>query len=70
VPPIPTSAALRMMSAVSITPSGWHLRRPQARQLTCPAVTKVKFYINLNSAKALGLKLPESFLLRADEVID
>src|SRR4029450_9427134 len=26
-----------MMSAVSITPSGWHLRRPQARQLTCPA---------------------------------
>src|SRR5215475_11219518 len=37
VPPIPTSAALKMMSAVSITPSGWHLRRPQARQLTCPA---------------------------------
>src|SRR5262245_54415006 len=37
VPPIPTSAALRMMSAVSITPSGWHLRHPQARQLTCPA---------------------------------
>src|SRR5215475_14646941 len=31
-----------MMSAVSITPSGWHLRRPhsqrrKARQLTCPA---------------------------------
>jgi uncharacterized protein (DUF1330 family) len=26
-----------MMSAVSITPSGWHLRRPQACQLTCPA---------------------------------
>jgi hypothetical protein len=42
VTPIPISAALRMMSAVSITPSGWHLRRlhsqrRQARQLTCPA---------------------------------
>jgi putative ABC transport system substrate-binding protein len=58
------------MSAVSITPSGWHLRRPQAANLPVQQVTKVKFYINLNSAKALGLKLPESFLLRADEVID
>jgi ABC transporter substrate binding protein len=74
VPPIPTSAALRIMSAVSITPSGWIcaariLKGDKLANLRVQQVTKVEFYINLESAKALGITVPLPLSGRADEVI-
>ena len=46
-----------------------HPMHPERYEITARLAALIEMVVNLSTVKALGLKLPQSFLLRADELI-
>jgi putative ABC transport system substrate-binding protein len=72
------TAAGALMSYGTDTSGNWRraayyvdrlLKGANPRDLPVEQVSKLKLTVNLKTAKALGITIPESILLRADEVI-
>ncbi|MGA8957171.1 MAG: ABC transporter substrate binding protein, partial [Pseudolabrys sp.] len=55
-----------------VRPSSWtrFLKGTNPADLPIERVSKFQFILNRKAAKALGFEVPQSILLRADEVIE